>query len=89
MHESANKASRILREERSNTSYTGGDRRREPSKGEAEWQNTENHTRNVDSSFLSADALGNIMPKTPEAALVAAQAYILTTQPTPGEPREG
>jgi hypothetical protein len=28
------------------------------------------------------------MPKTPEAALVAAQAYIYTTQPTPGDPRE-
>jgi hypothetical protein len=28
------------------------------------------------------------MPKTPEAALVAAQAYLYTTQPTPGDPRE-
>jgi hypothetical protein len=28
------------------------------------------------------------MSKMPEAALVAAQAYLLTTQPTPGDPRE-
>jgi hypothetical protein len=28
------------------------------------------------------------MLKTPEAALVAAQAYIYSTQPTPGDPRE-
>jgi hypothetical protein len=28
------------------------------------------------------------MPKTPEAALVVAQAYILTTQPAPGDPWE-
>jgi hypothetical protein len=29
------------------------------------------------------------MPKTPEAALVAKQAYLLTTQPTPSDSREG
>jgi hypothetical protein len=29
------------------------------------------------------------MPKTPEAALVAAQAYLLTIHPKPGDPREG
>jgi hypothetical protein len=44
--------------------------------------------RNRDSSFLSVDERGNIMPKTPEAALVAAQAYLYTMQPTPRDPRE-
>jgi hypothetical protein len=29
------------------------------------------------------------MPKTPEATLVATQVYLFTTQPTPGDPREG
>jgi hypothetical protein len=29
------------------------------------------------------------MPKTAEAALVVAQAYLFTTQPTPGDPRKG
>jgi hypothetical protein len=52
-------------------------------------KNRENRARNVDSSFLSVDEIGNIVPKTPEAALVAAQAYLLTTQPTPRDPREG
>jgi hypothetical protein len=28
------------------------------------------------------------MPETPEATLVAAQAYLLTTQPEPRDPRE-
>jgi hypothetical protein len=28
------------------------------------------------------------MPKTPEAALIAAQMYLYTTQPNPGDPRE-
>jgi hypothetical protein len=44
-----------------------------------------NLVRNLDSSFLSVDERGNIMPKTPEAALIVAQAYLLTTQPAPGE----
>jgi hypothetical protein len=37
---------------------------------------------------LSVDERGNIMPKTPAAALVVAQAYLLSTQPAPGDPRE-
>jgi hypothetical protein len=44
--------------------------------------------QNLDSSFLSIDERGNIVPKTPEAALVAAQAYLLTTQPAPGDSQE-
>jgi hypothetical protein len=40
------------------------------------------------SSFLSIDEQGNIMPKTPEAALVEAQTYMYTTQPNPRVPRE-
>jgi hypothetical protein len=47
-----------------------------------------NLSKNLDSSFLSVDEQGNIMPKTPEAALMAAQAYLYTTQPNPGDPRE-
>jgi hypothetical protein len=47
-----------------------------------------NLSRNLDSSFLSVDEQGNIMPKTPEAVLVAAQAYMYTTKPNPGDPRE-
>jgi hypothetical protein len=47
-----------------------------------------NLSRNLDSSFLSVDEQGNIMPKTPEAALVATQTYLYTMQPNPGDPRE-
>jgi hypothetical protein len=85
MHESAIEASGILREECSNTSYTGGGQRHEASKGEADQQNKDEH----DVLFLSADKIGNIMPKTPEAALVAAHTYLLTIQPALGDPREG
>jgi hypothetical protein len=45
-------------------------------------------SKNLDSSFLSVDEQGNIIPKTSKAALVAAQAYLHTTRPNPGDPRE-
>jgi hypothetical protein len=45
-------------------------------------------SKNLDSSFLSVDEQGNIIPKTPKAALVAAQAYLYTTRQNPGDPRE-
>jgi hypothetical protein len=35
-----------------------------------------------------SDEEGNFIQETPKAALVAAQAYLLTTQPEPGDPRE-
>jgi hypothetical protein len=40
-----------------------------------EWQNFAQYLK---SSFLSIDERGNVVPKTPEVALVAAQAYLLT-----------
>jgi hypothetical protein len=45
-------------------------------------------SKNLDSSFLSVDEQGNIIPKTPEVALVVAQTYLYTTRPSPGDPRE-
>jgi hypothetical protein len=80
----------MLWEEHSNTSHTGGGQHREPelNRNKAERQNRGNHAQNLDSSFLSVDERGNIVPKTPEAALVAAQAYLLTTQLAPRDPRE-
>jgi hypothetical protein len=42
--------------------------------------------QNLSSSFLTVDEVGSIMPETPEVALVAAQAYLLTTQPEPEDP---
>jgi hypothetical protein len=68
MHESAIEASRILREERSTASYTGGGRRREAKKRTTDQQNKDKN----DVLFMSTNEIGNIMPKTPEATLVAA-----------------
>jgi hypothetical protein len=89
--ESVSATSKMLGEEHSNASYTNGRRNhmrvsRMDNLGHGDRRNL---TRNLDSSFLSVDEQGNIMPKTLEAALVAAQAYLFTTQPTPGDPREG
>jgi hypothetical protein len=53
-----------------------------------EYSKRQSISKNLDSSFLSIDEQGNIIPKTPEAALVAAQAYLHTTQPNPGDPRK-
>jgi hypothetical protein len=47
-----------------------------------------NLSRNLDSSFLSVDEQGNIIQKTSKATLVAAQTYLYTMQPNPGDPRE-
>jgi hypothetical protein len=87
-HESASATSKILREERSNASYTGGGQHLvpEPDRRAAEQENRGTRVPNLDSSFLSVDERGNIVPKTPKAALVATQAYLLTMQPTSGDP---
>jgi hypothetical protein len=50
-----------------------------------EQEDMRNLVQNLESSLLSVNEQGNIMPKTPKAALVAVQAYLLTTQPAPGE----
>jgi hypothetical protein len=53
-----------------------------------EYSDRQSLSKNLDSSFLSVDEQGSIIPKTPEAALVATQAYLHTTRPNPGDPRE-
>jgi hypothetical protein len=53
-----------------------------------EYSERQSLSKNLDSSFLSVDEQGNIIPKTLEAALVAAQTYLYTTRPSPGDPRE-
>jgi hypothetical protein len=65
---------------RADASYTNRRHHRHGSRydnlGYSERQST---SKNLDSSFLSVDDQGNIIPKTLEAALVAAQAYLYTT----------
>jgi hypothetical protein len=46
----------------------------------------DNHARSI--SVHPSDNEEDFLQETPEAALVAAQTYLLTTQPQPGDPRE-
>jgi hypothetical protein len=88
--DSAIEASAAYHRAHSDASYTNSRRhRRHGSRFEnLEYSEKQSLSKNLDSSFLSVDEQGNIIPKTPEAALVAAQAYLQTTRPSPGDPRE-
>jgi hypothetical protein len=46
----------------------------------------EDHARSI--STLLSEEEEDFMQETPEAAQVATQTYLLTTQPEPGDPRE-
>jgi hypothetical protein len=83
-------ASKAYHKARSDASYTNSKRhRRHGSRFEnLEYSERQSLSKNLNSSFLSVDEQGNIIPKTPEAALVADQAYLHTTRPNPGDPRE-
>jgi hypothetical protein len=87
---SAIAASVALHEARNNASHTNCRRhnRHGSRVDNLEHSDRRNLSKNLDSSFLSVDEQGNIMPKIPEAALVAAQTYLYTMQPNPGDPRE-
>jgi hypothetical protein len=88
--DSAIAASDTARRARRDASYMNAKRhRRHGSRYEnLEYSDRQSLSKNLDSSFLSVDEQGNIIPKTPEAALVAAQAYLHITRPSPGDPRE-
>jgi hypothetical protein len=88
--DSAIAASAAYHKAHSDASYTNSRRhRRHGSRFEnLEYFERQSLSENLDSSFLSVDEQGNIIPKTPEAALVAAQTYLYTTWPSPGDPRE-
>jgi hypothetical protein len=87
--DSAIAASDAARRARNDASYTNRRHHRHGSRYEnLEYSERQSISKNLDSSFLSVDEQGNIIPKTPEAALVAAQAYLHTRRPNPGDPRE-
>ena len=44
-------------------------------------------TRSLGSSFMTVDEDGNMVPKTPEAAVLATTTYLLSTQPPADDPR--
>jgi hypothetical protein len=88
--DSAIAASEAARKARSDASYSNArkNRRHGSRYDNLEYSDRQSISKNLNSSFLSVDEQGNILPKTPEAALVAVQAYLLTTRPSPGDPRE-
>jgi hypothetical protein len=71
-------ASKAFHAARNNVSHTNiGRHNRHGSRvNNLEHTDMRNLSRNLDSSSLSVNERGNIIPKTPEAALVVAQAYI-------------
>jgi hypothetical protein len=83
--DSAIVASDAARRARSDASYTNDKRHhRHGSRFEnIEYSERQSLSKNLDLSFLSVNEQGNIIPKTPEAALVAAQAYLHTTRSNP------
>jgi hypothetical protein len=86
--ESVSTASKVFRAEHSNMSHTNSGRHHMHGSrvDNLEHADRRSLSRNLDSSFLSLYEQGNIIPKIPEAALVAAQSYLFTTQPTPKDP---
>jgi hypothetical protein len=79
-----------LHKARCDASYTNSRRHRQHGSRfeNLEYSEKQNLSKNLDSSFLSVDEQGNIIPKTPEVVLVAAQTYLYTTRSSPGDPRE-
>jgi hypothetical protein len=85
--DSAIAASAAYHKAHSDASYTNSRRHcRHGSRFEnLEYSERQSLSKNLDSSFLSVNEQGNIIPKTPEAVLVAAQTYLYTTRPNPGD----
>jgi hypothetical protein len=75
-------------DEYSDASESSIERRRDPKHSRKTTTQTreESHTKSV--SAHPSDEEEDFVQETPEAALVAAQAYLLTTQPKPRDPRE-
>jgi hypothetical protein len=75
-------------DEYSDESESGRERHRDPkhSRRTTAWAREENRAKSV--SKHPSDNEEDFLQETPEAALVAAQAYLLTTQPEPGDPWE-
>jgi hypothetical protein len=75
-------------DEYSEASESSGERHKDPkhSRRTTSWARREIHIRSV--SAHPSDDEEDFMQETLEAALVAAQAYLLTTQPEPRDPRE-
>jgi hypothetical protein len=75
-------------DEYSDASESSGERHRDPkhSRRTTTWAREESCMKSI--SAHPSDDEEDFVQETPEVALVAAQAYLLTTQPEPGDPRE-
>jgi hypothetical protein len=75
-------------DEYSEASESSGERHKDPkhNRRTTAWAREENHARSI--SAHPSDDEEDFVQETPEAALVAAHAYLLTTQPEPRDPRE-
>jgi hypothetical protein len=88
--DSAIAASIAFHKARNDASYTNSKRhcRHGSRVVNLEYSKRRSLSKNLNSSLLSVNEQGNIIPKTPETALVAAQTYLYTTRPSLGDPRE-
>jgi hypothetical protein len=75
-------------DEYNDASESSMERHRDPkhSRRTTAWAREESHIKSI--SAHPSDDDEDFVQETPEAALVAAQAYLLTMQPKPGDPRE-
>jgi hypothetical protein len=81
-------ASRSYRNEYSEMSDSSEERHREPKHSRRRKARPRKEDRAKSISTPLSHEEKDFKQETPEAALVAAQAYLLTTQPEPGDPRE-
>jgi hypothetical protein len=75
-------------DEYNKTSDSSKERHREPKHNRGRTARTRKENRARSASAPLSDEEENFIQETPEVALVAAQAHLLTTQPEPGDPRE-
>jgi hypothetical protein len=75
-------------DEYSDASESSIERHRDPkhTRRTTAWEREESHIKSI--SAHPSDDEEDFVQETPEVALVAAQAYLLTMQPKPGDPRE-
>jgi hypothetical protein len=78
-HKSNSATNRTQWDELSDTSQSSEERHHEPKHNRRRAEPIRKESRTQNSSFLSVDETGSIMPEMLEAALVVAQAYFITT----------
>jgi hypothetical protein len=75
-------------DEYNDASETNMERHRDPKHSRRTTARTREESYTKSLSAHPSDEEEDFVQETPEAALIAAQAYLLTTQPKPGDPRE-